>query len=150
MALNWCYQEPWPSAANNSLINWPNEIKPAYYHVKNACRPILASVRVKKFEWREGEDFTCDIFILNDTYDKLPPAKVKVFIQYDNMEKEFISWDCPGSDPFKNAQGPTANIKIPPMTSPFFSIQIRVEGKPEYNSTYTLYNGKLKVERSLM
>ena len=138
MALNWCYQEPWPSAANNSLINWPNEIKPAYYHVANACRPVLASIRVPKFEWREGEDFSCDLFMLNDTYDKLPAAKVKVFIQYDGLEKELISWDCPGADGFKNAQGPSVKANIPGMKSNIFSIHIRVEGKPEYNSSYIL------------
>ena len=138
MALNWCYQEPWPSAANNSLINWPNEIKPAYYHVANACRPVLASVRVPKFEWREGEDFSCDLFMLNDTYNKLPAAKVKVFIQYDGLEKELTSWDCPGADGFKNVQGPLVKAKIPGMKSNIFSIHIRVEGKPEYNSSYIL------------
>ena len=138
MALNWCYQEPWPAAANNSLINWPNEIKPAYYHVANACRPISASVRVSKFEWREGEDFSCDLFMLNDTYDKLPTAKVKVFIKYDGLEKELISWDCPGADGYKNVKGPLVQAKIPRMKTNLFEILVRVEGKPEYNSSYTL------------
>ena len=138
MALNWCYQEPWPSAANNSLINWPNEIKPAYYHVANACRPVLASIRVPKFEWKEGDDFSCDLFKLNDTYDKLTAEKVKVIIQYDGVEKELLSWDCPGSDGFRNIQGPSVKTKIPRMKSNLFSIHVRVEGKPEYNSSYML------------
>ena len=138
MALNWCYQEPWPSVANNNLINWPNEIKPAYYHVANACRPVLASVRIPKFEWREGEDFSCELFMLNDTYNVLPAANVKIFIEYDGQEKELLSWDCPGADGFKNAKGPVASIKIPQMKTNIFSIRIRVDGKPEYNSSYTL------------
>ena len=138
MALNWCYQEPWPSVANNNLINWPNEIKPAYYHVANACRPVLASVRIPKFEWREGEDFSCELFMLNDTYNVLPAANVKVFIEYDGQEKELLSWDCPGADGFKNAKGPVASIKIPQMKTNIFSIRIRVDGKPEYNSSYML------------
>ena len=33
MALNWCFNEPWPTAANNSIINWPNIPKPAFYAV---------------------------------------------------------------------------------------------------------------------
>jgi beta-mannosidase len=143
MALNWCYQEPWPAAVNNSLINWPNEIKPAYYHVATACRLVLASVRIPKFEWKEGESFSCDLFMLNDSYDKLANEKVKVFIQYDGTEKELISWDCPGADGFRNIKGPSVQTKIPQMKSNLFSIQVRVEGKPQYNSTYMLlFSGK--------
>jgi len=143
MALNWCFQEPWPSAANLSLINWPNEIKPAYYHVANACRPILASIRISKFEWKEGENFTCDLFMLNDTYDKLENEKIKVVMQYDGMEKELMSWNCPGADGFKNIQGPSVKTKIPRMKTNLFSIRVRVEGKPQYNSSYMLlFSGK--------
>jgi len=95
MALNWCYQEPWPSAANNSLINWPNEIKPAYYHVAKACRPILASARIPKFEWSTGELFTCDVFMLNDTYSSMGELKIEVFLQYDDQEKLLLTWGLP-------------------------------------------------------
>jgi beta-mannosidase len=143
MALNWCYQEPWPTAANNSLINYPNEVKPAYHQVANACRPVLASVRIPKFEWKKGENFSCDLFILNDTYDRLGKEKVRVFIQYDGVEKELYAWDCPGADEFKNVQGPSVQTKIPPMKTNLFSIQVRVDGKPQYNSTYMLlFSGK--------
>ena len=138
MALNWCYQEPWPSAANNSIINWPDVIKPAYRHVANACRPVLASVRIPKFEWKEGEDFTCDLFMLNDTYDRLTNEKVKVVIEYDGTEKELISWNCPAADGFRNVQGPLVQTKIPTMKTNLFYLHVRVEGKPQYNSTYAL------------
>ena len=138
MALNWCYQEPWPSAANNSLINWPNDVKPAYHHVANACRPVLASVRIPKFDWKEGEDFSCDLFMLNDTYDRLTNEKVQVVIQYDGMEKELMVWDCPGADGFTNVKGPSVQTKIPPMKNKLFTIQVNVVGKPQYNSTYRL------------
>jgi beta-mannosidase len=138
MALNWCYQEPWPSAANNSIISWPNVIKPAYWHVANACRPVLTSVRIPKFKWKEGEDFSCDLFMLNDTYERLANERVKVVIQYDRTEKELISWDCPNAEGFRNVKGPVVKTVIPPMKTNLFTIQVRVEGKPQYNSTYTL------------
>jgi len=147
MALNWCYQEPWPAAANNSLINWPNEIKPAYYHVANACRPVSASVRLPKFEWKEGEDFSCDLFMLNDSYEKLANEKVKVVMLYDGIEKELLSWNCPGADVFRNIQGPTVKTKLPLMKTNLFSIQVRVEGKPQYNSTYILLFSGDKVQK---
>jgi beta-mannosidase len=41
MALNWCLNEPWPTAANNSLISYPCVAKPALAAVGEACRPTL-------------------------------------------------------------------------------------------------------------
>ncbi|HML46942.1 MAG TPA: glycoside hydrolase family 2 TIM barrel-domain containing protein, partial [Clostridia bacterium] len=48
MALNWCYNEPWPCAANNSLINWPCKPKPAYYAVQAALRPQSVTARLPR------------------------------------------------------------------------------------------------------
>jgi beta-mannosidase len=144
MAINWCYQEPWPSAANNSLINWPNVIKPAYYHVADACRPVLASMRVPKFEWDEGEDFTGDLFLLNDAYEQIEPVRLTVVLQYDGKEDELLRWDCPGTEPFKNAQGPTLRFHLPRMESNIFTIRVKAEGKTEYDSNYTLLYKKKK------
>jgi hypothetical protein len=68
---------------------------------------------------------------------------VKVCIQYDGTEKELMSWDCPGADGFRDVQGPSVHTKIPQMKTNLFSIQVRVEGKPQYNSTYILlFSGK--------
>ena len=81
--------------------------------------------------------------MLNDTYDELAKETVKVFLQYDGTEKEITSWDCPGAEGFKNIQGPTIQTKIPRMKTNLFSIQVRVEGKPQYNSSYILlFSGK--------
>ena len=46
MALNWCFNEPWPSAAGTCIVNWPALPKPAYDAVRLACRPVLASARL--------------------------------------------------------------------------------------------------------
>ena len=139
MALNWCYQEPWPTAANNSLINWPNEVKPAYHHVTKACRPILASTRIPKFEWSAGEHFSCDLFMLNDAYRSLEKSRMEVVLQYDDKEILLMTWDCPASDGFRNVEGPTASAVIPEMKRDLFTLSIRVVGKPEYNSSYLLH-----------
>lgn len=139
MALSWCYQEPWPTAANNSLINWPNEVKPAYHHVVKACRPILASARIPKFEWRAGEHFSCDLFMLNDAYKSLEKSSMEVVLQYDDKEMLLMRWDCPASDDFRNVAGPTTTAVIPEMKRDLFTLSIRVAGKPEYNSCYLLH-----------
>ena len=76
MAANWCYDEPWPTAANNSIVSYPAIPKPGFYAVKNACRPVLASVQLSKFKWTEGELFSADVWMLSDSYQELPAGKV--------------------------------------------------------------------------
>lgn len=41
MALNWCFDEPWPAAANNSLVAYPSVPKPALDQVRRACPAAL-------------------------------------------------------------------------------------------------------------
>ncbi|MDX2195486.1 MAG: glycoside hydrolase family 2 TIM barrel-domain containing protein [Cytophagales bacterium] len=144
MAINWCYQEPWPCAANNSLINWPSRPKPAYYHVAKSCRPVLVSARVPKFRWDEGETFSCDIFVLNDSFEKVFPARVTATIKYDDNEQiTFTTWDFPGSEPNQNYAGPTGRIKLPKMKSNLFKLIIDMDGySAQYKSEYTfIYRG---------
>src|SRR5690606_9849811 len=113
MALNWCFQEPWPTAANNSLINWPNILKPAYYSVADACRPVLASIRAPKFLWNAGDEFSCELFMLNDTYEALKAERIKLSLVYDNKEIQVLEWNFEGSGEFENNKGPIARFKLP-------------------------------------
>ena len=57
MALNWCYGEPWPAAANNSIVEYFGFRKPATEAIKMACRPQMVSARFPKYEWNVGELF---------------------------------------------------------------------------------------------
>ena len=136
MALNWCFQEPWPTAANNSLINWPDTLKPAYYEVANACRPVLASLRARKFVWHEGEQFKAELFMLNDTYQAVEPKQVKVFLNADGQDMHLTSWDFPGSEGFKNAVGPLLEVNLPAMQNARFRIRVEVLGEVELSSEY--------------
>ena len=79
MALNWCFNEPWPTAANNSLINWPDLPKPAFYAVKDACRPFLASAEITGLVWSAGDEFSTDIWLLNDLSKPPCPANWKSY-----------------------------------------------------------------------
>jgi beta-mannosidase len=137
MALNWCYNEPWPAAANSSIISYPSIAKPAYYHIANACRPVLASIRVPKFQWKADEDFVCDVFLLNDSYEAIEKAAITVSLQYDGKEENLLRWDFDGTEAFRNKQGPTVHFRLPQMKTKLFSVVVRVEGKSEYNSVYT-------------
>lgn len=138
MALNWCYNEPWPAAVNNSLLVYPAIAKPAFYAVSNSCRPLCTSARLSKFVWNEGEEFFTEIWLLNDKYEKICPGKLRVKLQAGNETIEILTWDTPTTEKNTNLAGPTARFKLPKWTVDRFKLILEVDGKPEYNSEYTL------------
>ncbi len=138
MALNWCYNEPWPTAANNSLVNYPAKPKPAFYSVQQACRPILASARIPKFQWKENDLFSCEIWLLNDSYENIDAGKITVFIKWNNQKKEILLWTFDAPPVNTNIAGPTARYKLPNLNTTKFILSLHVENYPEYNTEYTL------------
>ncbi len=138
MAANWCFNEPWPTAANNSLISYPNVPKPGFYEVKNACRPVLASARLPKFSWKAGEIFNAELWMLNDLPAEVKAAKMTVKIEAAGERVTLLEWNYNTMAANNNQQGPTVRYKLPSMTADRFKILLEVEGHPEYSSVYTL------------
>lgn len=138
MALNWCYNEPWPTAANNSIINYPDIPKPAFYAVSNSCRPVCASARLRKFQWREGEEFTADIWLLNDLPKAIDGGTIVVKLVSGSYSTELLKWDFNQTQPNLNMAGPTVRCKIPLLEENTFKLVLECVGHPEYNSEYTM------------
>ncbi|MCQ6561280.1 glycoside hydrolase family 2 protein [Paenibacillus mendelii] len=140
MALNWCLNEPWPTAANNSLINWPAEPKPAYEAVKASCRPILASARISKFSWQEGETFAPELWILSDSYGHQPGGAIEAVLSFGPEEEEtpLLEWNFPPLEPDGNRRGPVIQYELPHRLSACMTLKLRVRGREEWDSTYTL------------
>jgi beta-mannosidase len=149
MALNWCFNEPWPTAANNSIVNWPNIPKPGFYAVKNACRPVLSSARISKYKWKEGEIFSADIWILNDFYKDLPAGKMTIKLVADGTEINLLNWEFNKMEANLNQHGPTVRVQLPSWKTDRIKLILEVEGHPEYNSEYTLaYQAAAIVQKS--
>lgn len=66
MAINWCFNEPWPCFANNSLIMYPVVKRPAFYQVKQALRDQMLSIKLYKLRWKCGDTVEIEIYALND------------------------------------------------------------------------------------
>lgn len=146
MALNWCYNEPWPAAVNNSLLVWPATPKPALNAVRASCRPICASARFDHYQWTSGETFECQLWLLNDAYgtdyDKLT---VKAYIKDDNGDKITLlstegiaEWTVADLKDNTNAEGPMVSAVLPASSSRTFEVCVEVEGHPELNSSYVM------------
>jgi beta-mannosidase len=139
MALNWCFNEPWPSAANNSIVNWPAEPKPAYHAIAASCRPVMASARIPKFSWREGEDFEAELWLLNDSYETIPAGRMGAIIVVGDVKTNVFEWEHPAAGPNRHVRGPVMRWRLPPPGSADrFTLGLLVDGMLERGSAYTM------------
>ncbi|TLS53652.1 hypothetical protein FE782_05105 [Paenibacillus antri] len=139
MALNWCYNEPWPTAANNSIVCWPAEPKPAYYAVQSSNRPVLASARIPKFEWKEGDWFEPELWLLNDSPATVPGGRMAAYLDLGTGGRHLLlAWDVPETGPNENRRGPTARFRIPAASDERMKLELVMPDAPERDSVYTL------------
>jgi beta-mannosidase len=138
MALNWCFSEPWPAAANLSLVGWPDRPKPALAAVGASCRPVLASARIARFTWREGDVFEPELWLLNDTAEELPAGRVEAVLELDGQEILLLGWDHPVVPASRNLAGPTARHVLPRAALGRMTLRLRCPGHGGRNSEYVL------------
>jgi beta-mannosidase len=99
---------------------------------------VLASAKLPKFKWTEGETFSADLWMLNDYYKDLPAGKVIIKIASTETQITLLDWDYTSMNANINQAGPTIRYKLPAWKTDRFRILLEVEGHPEYNSEYTL------------
>jgi len=138
MALCWVLNEPWPTAANNSLISWPCEPKPALAAVAQACRPVLASARIPKFNWQAGETFCIQLFMLNDGPDALGSGRVKAALEIGQSRLDLGEWRFEGGRANTNLAGPARSAVLPGIDADRMTLVLTVDGKSAWDSRYTL------------
>jgi beta-mannosidase len=138
MAINWCYNEPWPTAANNRILSYPAIPKPGFYQVRNACRPVLASATISKFTWKSGELFTTQVWMLSDKPEKVEAGRLKATIVSGGQIIELGSWNFSGLEVNTNLQGPELSLALPALKPGIFKLVLEVENRPELDSEYTL------------
>lgn len=112
-ALIWCFNEPWPALANNSLIAWPDQPKPSYHEVSRAMRPTLASARVGKFQWRGGEVFEAALWMLHDAPVPRSALRVEAVVSSGGWSSAPLIWECPSAAAGENIPGPTVRVRLP-------------------------------------
>lgn len=111
MAINWCYNEPWKTCAGNNLIAYPTRVRPAYYYVQKAMRPTLFSAKIAKFDWKEGETFEAEIWLLNDAPEAVS-GTVSVTAKVGDESFELLDWTAK-AEPNLHRRGPTVRFTLP-------------------------------------
>lgn len=137
MAINWCFNEPWPTAANNSIVNWPAIPKKAYYGVKDALRSQMLSIRAIKNLWEKDESFSAEIWLLNDSPRELSAQNIKVYIEFEGCKEHVITWISPIVESQKNLKGPKINKIIPHEAQGIFKVFLESDDNASLNSCYT-------------
>jgi len=138
MALNWCFNEPWPTAANNSIVNYPARPKPAYYCVQAACRSVLASARIPRFQWGHGEEFSAELWILNDGPGAREAGKLRAELVAGGKRVALGEWEFPAGAPFQNTKGPTVRAALPDAAGGDFLLELSVAPNASWSSSYRL------------
>jgi beta-mannosidase len=139
MALNWCLNEPWPTAANNSLISWPDKPKPALKSVAAACRPILASAKIPKFRWYPGEVFEAELWLLNDSPKEFPATDITATLHLpDHPPIALLTWQCPAMKANENWQGPSVRVKLSKLVDGPIILSLRGPAGGAIDSDYHL------------
>lgn len=140
MALNWCYNEPWPSAANNSIVNWPAQPKPAYLAVRAACRPTLVSARIPRFQWQPGELFSAELWLLHDAPAARPGGEVVARLKLGRECYELARWKIPAGPANRNVAGPVVRFALPAQPSAEeIELELVSSTRPDWSSTYRVH-----------
>ena len=111
-SLNWCFNEPWFTVGNNSLVLYPDTPKPAYYSVQSALRPVLFSARVTKFSWEEGEKFKAEIWLLNDGNESVS-STAKIYFKLGDKIIPLLNSVCGECAPKTNQECATVTCVLP-------------------------------------
>lgn len=112
MAINWCFSEPWITAANNLIIAYPDIKKSGYFAVKEAIRPVMASARIPRFAWKSGDIFSAEIWFLNNS-EKQETETIEVHIEINGRRYTQLEWNTQEVAPRTNKIGPTVNFVLP-------------------------------------
>ncbi len=142
MAVNWCYNEPWPTAANNSIVQYPAQPKPSCESIREACRPVMASASFPKYQWQAGEILELGLFVLNHSDKDMPAGKITISVNGWDIK----TWNFDEVKENTVLKGPRVMIQVAAqdrdqdtncgMTC--MVIALKVLDHPEWDSVYEL------------
>jgi beta-mannosidase len=103
-----------------------------------ACRPVLASARIGKFEWTAGEVFSAELWLLNDSPAALAAGVIEAFLVAGAVATSVARWEFPGAPAGKNLRGPDILGRLPTVPDEAFELRLQVTPAAQWGSTYRL------------
>lgn len=137
MVINWCYNEPWKTVANNAILSYPAVPKKAYYAVKESLRPVMPSARLSQFSYSSGDELRAELWLLNDTQGAVSDT-ISAYLEINGEQLPILDWNTPLSEKNGNIKGHTISVILPEVKEATFFKLVLVSRKYG-NSEYTLY-----------
>ena len=138
MAINWDFNEPWPCAAGNSLINWPAKPKSCLARVKAALRPTILSLNIPRNRWLSGEVMEGEVWVLNDSDTVAEPMEVEVTLVMDDVRMPIAKLTTDAVEARKNGKFGTFRLAITSGIPERFSLELTCKADPTVDSQYAL------------
>ena len=138
MAINWCYNEPWKTAANNSLLCYPAMPKAAYYAVANSLKSAVPSARLQKFSYKSGETFSAEIWLLNDSPRALEEDEITVSLEIGGNVIDLLTWKTDSCGADTNLCGHIVQYLLPKVKG-VECFTLRLESKKYGENSYRLH-----------
>jgi beta-mannosidase len=125
-ALNWCFNEPWITAANCSIVCYPAIPKPGYFATKNALRGTMFSARIPHFDWKSGDRFTAQIWLLNDSNEQVS-GSVEVILKIGDTEISLLKWDNAEAEANANTEGASVCFTLPAVDTDYMTLILKAD-----------------------
>lgn len=138
MAINWCYNVTWPTAAGNELLSYPAIPRPSYYAVQKALEPQRMALRLPRLIWKPGEDFSGELWILNDSDSSIETGRASVCLRTEFGDQLLIEADYPAVPVRENRNAFAVPLTIPASLGSC-KLVLKNAAHPEWNTTYTLF-----------
>ena len=137
MALNWCFNEPWLTAAGQSIIAYPDRPKKAYYVVQNSLKNVVPSARLSNFVYKAGDLLQAELFLLNDSTEDVRD-NIEVYFEFDGKREFVTAWDSGAVKANTNKRGIIVQLNIPEAENQhIFKLILKgATGENEYQLLY--------------
>jgi beta-mannosidase len=99
---------------------------------------VLASARLARFTWREGDSFEPELWVLNDTPEEIPAGRIEAVLELDGREIPLLAWDHPPVPANRNLAGPSARCLLPGGAAGRMTLRLRCPGAEDRASEYVL------------
>ena len=98
-------------------------------------RPTLFSARIPKFEWKAGEVFEAELWLLNDKPEAVK-GKVHAHLQVGDECVDLLDWSAE-AEANGNMQGPTVRWILPNVETD--RLTLTLESEDGMSSTYCIH-----------
>ncbi len=142
MAINWDFNEPWPCAAGNALVNWPAEPKTALTAVKEALRDTLVSLELPRNRYLTGDSVTGTVWVLNDSSEPLPAEQVRIYLVSGDAKRCLGTVETAPVEPYTNGSFGTFTLTVTEDIPADFTLTLETARHPAWDSSYDLVHNR--------